>query len=63
MDGPTARLTSQRSPVIRGALVAIAVAVDFAWITVHIPALAAIGLVEGDPRFYLAYITNSVRLS
>lgn len=55
MDGPTARLTSQRSPVTRGALVAIAVAVDFAWITVHIPALAAIGLVEGDPRFYLAY--------
>ena len=55
MDGPTARLTSQRSPVTRGALVAIAVAVDFAWITIHIPALATIGLVEGDPRFYLVY--------
>lgn len=55
MDGPAARLTSQRSPNTRGALVAIAVALDFAWVTVHIPALAAIGLFEGDPRFYLAY--------
>jgi membrane protease YdiL (CAAX protease family) len=54
MDGP-ARLTSERSLHKRGALVACAVAVDFAWVAVHIRALAAIGLLEGDPRFYLIY--------
>lgn len=53
MDGP--RLTPERSLHKRGALVAFAVAADFAWVAVHVQALAAIGLVEGDPRFYLAY--------
>lgn len=53
MDGP--RLTPERSPHKRGALVAFAVAADFAWVAVHIQTLAALGLVEGDPRFYLAY--------
>lgn len=52
MDGP--RLTPERSHK-RGALVAFAVAADFAWVAVHIQTLAALGLVEGDPRFYLAY--------
>lgn len=54
MEGP-ARLTSERPSHKRGALVLFALAADFTWIAVHIPALAAIGLVEGDPRFYLAY--------
>ena len=54
MEGP-ARLTSERPSHKRGALVLFALAADFTWIAVHIPALAAIGLVEGDSRFYLAY--------
>lgn len=57
MDGPT-RLTSERSSQKRGALVAFAVAADFAWIAVHVRALAAIGLMDGDPFFYLAYQTG-----
>ena len=55
MEGPALRQTSERSSHRRGALVAIAVAADLTWVSVHIPALAAIGLVEGDPRFYAAY--------
>ena len=57
MEGPALRQTSERSSHKRGALVAIAVAADLTWVSVHIPALAAIGLVEGDPRFYAAYQT------
>lgn len=33
----------------------IAVAADLTWVAIHIQALAAIGLVEGVPRFYAAY--------
>ena len=54
MDGP-ARLASERPLHKRGALVVFAVGADFAWIAAHIPALSAIGLADGDPRFYLAY--------
>jgi membrane protease YdiL (CAAX protease family) len=54
MDGP-ARLTSERPSHKRGALVLFTLTADFTWIAVHIPALAAIGLFEGDLRFYLAY--------
>ena len=46
-------MTSERFSHKRGALVAFAVSTDFAWVAVHVQALAALGLVEGDPRFYL----------
>ena len=48
-------MTSERFSHKRGALVAFAVSTDFVWVAVHVQALAALGLVEGDPRFYLAY--------
>lgn len=35
--------------------VAFAVSTEFAWVAVHVQAVAALGLVEGDPYFYLAY--------
>lgn len=53
MDGLTR--TTERPSHWRGALVAFAVTADLAWIAVHVPALAAVGLFEGDPRFYVAY--------
>jgi hypothetical protein len=55
MDGLTPRPTDERPSHWRGALVAFAIVIDLAWVAIHVPALALVGLVEGDPRFYAAY--------
>lgn len=52
MEAPT---PTQRPSLPRGALVVAAILADFAWVGVHVRALEAIGLTDGDPGFYAAY--------
>ncbi|MDC0719102.1 CPBP family intramembrane glutamic endopeptidase [Nannocystis bainbridge] len=52
MDAPT---PPQRPSQKRGALVVATILADFAWVATHIPALGALGLVDGEAGFYAGY--------